>query len=149
MDFLSFKTSFPKKDSLIRSWIILDATNQMLGRFSSTVASIMIGKHKPFFSPHLMCGDRVIVINSNHIKISGKKWNNKIYIRHTGYPGGRKITTFKDLFYKDSRKIIFKSVKRMLPKNRLGRLLLKKSLHIYPDSYHKHEAQKPIIIKIK
>ncbi|WP_185869439.1 50S ribosomal protein L13 [Blattabacterium cuenoti] len=147
MDPLSFKTVFIKKDSIKKSWIIMDATDQILGRFSSKVAYLIRGKHKSFFTPHINCGDHVIVINSDNIKLTGKKWNNKIYIRHTGYPGGRKITSIKNLYKKDSRDIIYKAVKRMLPKNRLGRLIFK-NLHVYKKSNHKHKAQKPNFLKL-
>ncbi|WP_185857145.1 50S ribosomal protein L13 [Blattabacterium cuenoti] len=148
MDFLSFKTISAKKSSVIKlkSWIIIDATNQILGRLSTKIACIIMGKHKPFFSPHINCGDYVIVINSNKIKLTGKKWKDKKYIHHSGYPGGRKIIYIKDLLNKDSRNIIYKSVKGMLPKSRLGRLILK-NLYVYPKSEHKHKAQKPVLLK--
>ncbi|WP_185876658.1 50S ribosomal protein L13 [Blattabacterium cuenoti] len=142
MDFLSLKTTSIKKKLIIRSWIIMDATNQILGRFSSKIAYLIQGKHKPFFSPNVNCGDHVIVINSNNIKLTGKKWINKKYIHYTGYPGGKKITTAKNLFDKDSSILIYKSVRGMLPKNRLRRLIMK-NLHIYHKSTHNHHSQKP------
>ncbi|WP_341653450.1 50S ribosomal protein L13 [Blattabacterium cuenoti] len=148
MNFLSFKTISAKKSSFIKSWIIIDAKNQILGRLSTKIACIIMGKHKPFFSPNINCGDHVIVINSNKIKLTGKKWKNKKYIHYTGYPGGQKIISIQDLLNKDSRSIIYKSVKGMLPKNRLGRLIFK-NLHVYPKSEHKHIAQKPILLKLK
>ncbi|QIK16612.1 50S ribosomal protein L13 [Blattabacterium sp. DPU] len=147
MDFLSFKTISAKKNNVIQSWIIIDATSQILGRLSTTVVHIIMGKHKPFFSPHVNCGDHVIVINSDKIKLTGKKWNDKKYIYYTGYPGGKKTISIQNLFNRDSRNIIYKSVKGMLPKNRLGRLILK-NLHVYPKSEHKHKAQKPILLKL-
>lgn len=122
----------------------MDATNQILGRFSSKIASIIIGKHKPFFSPHIDCGDHVIVINSNNIRLTGKKWNHKKYIHYTGYPGGQKETYVKNLLNKDSRILIYRAVNGMLPKNRLRRLILK-NLHVYKKSNHNHEAQKPVL----
>ncbi|WP_185861970.1 50S ribosomal protein L13 [Blattabacterium cuenoti] len=146
MDSLSFKTASAKKKSIEKSWIIMDATNQILGRFSSKIASIIIGKHKSFFSPHVDCGDHVIVINSNYIKLTGKKWDKKKYIYHTGYPGGKKTIIVKHLFNKDSRNLIYRAVKGMLPKNRLGRLIFK-NLHVYKKSEHNHQAQKPILFK--
>ncbi|WP_185849049.1 50S ribosomal protein L13 [Blattabacterium cuenoti] len=148
MDYLSFKTISAKKNSVVKYWIIIDATNQILGRLSTKIACIIMGKHKPFFSPHINCGDHVIVINSNKIRLSGKKWNDKKYIYYTGYPSGKKIIPIKNLFNKNSRNIIYKSVRGMLPKNRLGRLIFK-NLHVYPESKHKHEAQKPILLKLK
>ncbi|AFJ90838.1 50S ribosomal protein L13 [Blattabacterium sp. (Blaberus giganteus)] len=148
MDHLSLKTNSAKKNSIVKYWIIIDAANQILGRLSTKISHIIMGKHKPFFSPHINCGDHVIVINSNQIKLSGKKWNNKKYIYYTGYPGGKKIISIKNLFDKDSRNIIYKSVKGMLPKNRLGRLIFK-NLHVYPKSEHQHKAQKPILLKLE
>ncbi|AWU42578.1 50S ribosomal protein L13 [Blattabacterium punctulatus] len=145
MDFLSFKT-INKNDS--KNWIIMDAKDQYLGRFSTKIALIIRGKHKTNFSPNLDCGDYVIVINSKKIKLTGKKWINKKYIRYTGYPGGKKIIFAKDLLIKNSTKIIYKAVKGMLPKNRLGNKIIK-NLHIYPSSEHKHQAQKPIQLYIK
>ncbi|WP_185868861.1 50S ribosomal protein L13 [Blattabacterium cuenoti] len=146
MDSLSLKTVSIKKNLIVKSWLIMDATDQILGRFSSKIALILRGKHKPFFSPHIDCGDHVIVINSNNIRLTGKKWNNKEYIHYTGYPGGQKTTSVKNLFDKDSRILIHKAVKGMLPKNRLRHLILKK-LHVYHKSQHKHESQKPILLK--
>ncbi|AGW85997.1 50S ribosomal protein L13 [Blattabacterium sp. (Nauphoeta cinerea)] len=148
MDLLSLKTASIKENAVIKSWIIIDAKNQILGRLSTKIVHIIMGKHKPFFSTHVNCGDHVIVINSNKIKLTGKKWNNKKYIYHTGYPGGRKTISIQNLFDKDSRNIIYKSVKGMLPKNRLGRLIFK-NLHVYPKSEHKHKAQKPILLKFE
>ncbi|WP_185882774.1 50S ribosomal protein L13 [Blattabacterium cuenoti] len=148
MDPFSFKTIFPKKNSVIKSWILLDAKDQILGRLSSSIAFIIMGKHKPIFSHHVICGDHVIVINSNNIKVNGKKKYNKKYIRYTGYPGGKKEIYFKDLLKKNSAMIIYKSVKGMLPKNRLSRLILKNNLHIYPRSHHEHKAQNPTLLKL-
>ncbi|WP_185857786.1 50S ribosomal protein L13 [Blattabacterium cuenoti] len=148
MDFLSLKTISAKKNTVVKSWIIIDATNQILGRLSTKISCIIMGKHKPFFSPHINCGDHVIVINSNKIKLTGKKWNNKKYIYHTGYPGGQKIISIQNLLNKDSRKIIYKSVKGMLPKNRLGRLIIR-NLHVYKKSEHQHQAQKPVLLKLQ
>ncbi|WP_185864301.1 50S ribosomal protein L13 [Blattabacterium cuenoti] len=146
MNTLSFKTLSFNKKSIIRSWFIMDAKNQVLGRFSSNIANVIMGKYKIFYSPHIDCGDYVIVINSNNILVTGNKWNNKKYIRYTGYPGGKKIILFKDLLNKDSRILIYKSVRGMLPKSRLGRLMLKK-LYVYPEENHKHQSQKPILLK--
>ncbi|WP_185858357.1 50S ribosomal protein L13 [Blattabacterium cuenoti] len=143
MDSLSLKTISYNKNYIIKSWIIMDATDQILGRFSSKIAFIMLGKHKPFFSYHVDCGDYVIVINSDNIRLTGKKWNKKKYIHYTGYPGGQKEIPIKRLFNKDSRDIIYKAVKGMLPKNRLGRLIFK-NLYVYKKNEHKHQAQKPI-----
>ncbi|WP_185866410.1 50S ribosomal protein L13 [Blattabacterium cuenoti] len=147
MDSLSFKTIYGIKSSVKEKiWVIMDASHQCLGRFSSKVASRIRGKHKPSFSPNVDCGDHVIVINSEKIKLTGKKWNYKKYIRYTGYPGGQKISSVKEVFNKDSRLLIYKAVKGMLPKNRLRHQMIQ-NLHIYQGSKHKHQAQKPILIK--
>lgn len=146
MNTLSFKTVSPNEKYVIRSWFIMDAKDQILGRFSTEIANVIMGKNKIFYSPHIDCGDYVIVINSNNIRVTGKKWNNKKYVRYTGYPGGKKINIFKDLLNKDSRILIYKSVKGMLPKNRLGRLMFKK-LYVYHEENHNHKAQKPIFLK--
>ncbi len=146
MDPLSFKTIFYDKKLVKKNWILMDATDKILGRFSTKIAFIIMGKNKPYFSPNIDCGDNVVVINSNKIKLTGKKWNNKKYIRYTGYPSGKKFINAKELLIKDSRMLIYKSVKRMLPKNRLGNLIFK-NLHVYFDSYHKHKAQNPKLIK--
>ncbi|WP_185859718.1 50S ribosomal protein L13 [Blattabacterium cuenoti] len=149
MDSLSFKTIFGKKSSIEeKMWVIMDASDQCLGRFSSKVALRIRGKHKPGFSPHMDCGDHVIVINSKKIKLTGKKWDHKKYVRYTGYPGGKKISSVKEVFNKNSRLLIYKAVKGMLPKNRLGHQIIK-NLHIYQGSEHKHQAQKPILITNK
>ncbi|WP_185873145.1 50S ribosomal protein L13 [Blattabacterium cuenoti] len=148
MDSLSFKTISVKKKFIKKSWVLIDASDQILGRLSSKIACIIMGKHKSYFSPHIDCGDYVIVINSNKIKFSGNKWNNKEYVSYTGYPGGKKIIFAKDLFNKDSRILIYKSVKRMLPKNRLSRKIFKKNLYVYHNEKHNHNAQNPTKINL-
>ncbi|AER40689.1 MAG: 50S ribosomal protein L13 [Flavobacteriales bacterium] len=142
MDSLSFKTInkiCPKK------WILMDASNQCLGRFSTKVALRIRGKHKSNFSPHIDCGDHVVVIHSEKIKLTGKKWISKKYVRYTGFPGGKKITSVRALFHKNPKQLIYKAVKGMLPKNRL-RYKIIKNLHIYTGKEHKHKAQKPILL---
>ncbi|WP_185850825.1 50S ribosomal protein L13 [Blattabacterium cuenoti] len=146
MDPLSFKTDSGKNFFHKKKWIIMDANHQKLGRFSSEIAFRIKGKDKPFFSPNFDCGDYIIVINSDQIQLTGKKWLKKKYIRYTGYPGGKRITTVKDLFKKDSRILIYKAVKGMLPKNRLGKKMIKK-LRIYKGKDHKHNAQNPVLLK--
>ncbi|WP_185877212.1 50S ribosomal protein L13 [Blattabacterium cuenoti] len=147
MDPISFKTTSFNKKLIKKSWIIMDATNQVLGRFSSRIAHFIMGKHKSCYSPYINCGDCVIVINSNNIRLTGNKWINKKYIRYTGYPGGKKETNIKNILEKDSRIIIFYSVKRMLPKNKLRKSILRKNLYVYHDNNHKHDAQKPVLIE--
>jgi len=121
---------------------LIDAEGQTLGRLASRVAILLRGKHKPNFTPHVDCGDNVIVINSEKIKLSGNKWNDKSYIRHTGYPGGQRSLTATELFSKDPARLVEKSVKGMLPKNKLGAALFR-NLNVVVGAAHTHEAQKP------
>ena len=148
VDSNSFKTKYVNKDSIQKGWYVANADGKILGRFSSEIAKILRGKNKPSFSPHIDCGDYVIVINSDNIKMTGNKWKDKKYVRHTGYPGGQRTTTpqqIKD--NKSSKFIIEKAVKGMLPKNRLGRQLFR-NLFVYEDANHPHEGQKPKEINI-
>ena len=142
MDTLSYKTISANKNTIQKEWFVVDATNQSLGRLSSKVAKILRGKHKPYFTPHVDCGDNIIVINAEKIKLTGKKWTDREYFSHTGYPGGQVIETPEMIFSKNPSKLIEKSVKGMLPKNRLGRAIFK-NLFVYTGSDHPHEAQKP------
>ena len=136
------------KETIQKSWFVADADGKTLGRFSSEIAKILRGKNKASFTPHIDCGDYVIVINSDGIKLTGKKWRNKKYVSYSGYPGGQKITTPLEIKDKKSSKfIVEKAVKGMLPKNRLGRQLFR-NLFVYEDSKHPHEGQKPKEIKI-
>lgn len=144
MDAISFKTLFFKESEIKKNWIIIDATNKNLGRLSSTVARLMLGKHKRHFSHHINCGDCVIIINSEKINLTGKKWSNKKYINYTGYPGGKRIISIKDKFIQNPNYIIEKSIKGMLPKNRLGRKILKKKLHVLVGSKHNYNIPNPI-----
>jgi len=142
VDTLSYKTVSANKATVNKEWIIVDATNETLGRFSSRVAQIIRGKHKPDFTPHVDCGDNVIVINAEKIKLTGKKWDNKVYIRYTGYPGGQRSITARELMAKKPISMIEKAVRGMLPKNRLGDSIYK-NLHVYVGNEHPHEAQQP------
>ena len=142
MNTLSYKTVSANKATVNKEWILVDATNETLGRFSSRVAQIIRGKHKPDFTPHVDCGDNVIVINADKIKLTGKKWDNKVYIRYTGYPGGQRSVTARELLEKKPIAIIEKAVRGMLPKNRLGDSLYK-NLHVYVGNEHPHAAQQP------
>jgi large subunit ribosomal protein L13 len=142
VDTLSYKTVSANKATVNKEWIVVDATNETLGRFSSKVAQIIRGKHKPSFTPHVDCGDNVIVINADKVKLTGKKWDNKVYIRYTGYPGGQRSITAKELMVKKPISMIEKAVRGMLPKNRLGDSIYK-NLHVYPGNEHPHEAQQP------
>ena len=142
MDTSSFKTISANKKTVEKNWVLVDADGQTLGRLASKVAILLRGKHKPNFTPHVDCGDNVIVINSKKINLSGNKWEQKKYIRHTGYPGGQRSLSALEQFAKNPNSIIEKSVKGMLPKNKLGANLFR-NLHVFSDSVHKFEAQKP------
>ena len=123
MNTLSYKTISANKATVNKEWVVVDAQDVVLGRLSSEVAKLIRGKHKPNFTPHVDCGDNVIVINSDKIKLTGNKWDEKEYVRHSGYPGGQKKMTPRQLMAKSSTRIVEKAVKGMLPKNRLGRAL--------------------------
>ena len=142
------KSQYLNKETIHKNWFVVDADGKTLGRFSSEVAKILRGKNKPSFTPHIDCGDYVIVINSDGIKLTGNKWRDKKYVSYSGYPGGQKITSPLEIKDKKSSKfIVEKAVKGMLPKNRLGRQLFR-NLFVYEDSKHPHEGQKPKEIKI-
>ena len=125
MDILSYKTKSVNKASRDKAWVLIDADGQTLGRLASRVAILLRGKHKPNFTPHVDCGDNVVVINAEKIKLSGNKWDEKTYIRYTGYPGGQRSLTATELFAKDPARLVEKSVKGMLPKNKLGAALFR------------------------
>jgi ribosomal protein L13 len=144
---LSYKTVSANKATANKEWVVVDAAGQPLGRMASKVAKILRGKHKTNFTPHVDCGDNVIVLNAGQVALSGNKWADKEYIWHTGYPGGQKSLTAEELQKKDSLRLIEHAVRGMLPKNRLGRAILK-NLHIYEGSEHKHEAQQPKVINL-
>jgi len=136
------KTFIAKDKGVERKWYVVDATNKILGRLASQIAIKLRGKDKPVFTPHVDTGDFVIVVNAEKVRLTGKKWENKYYYRHSGYMGGLKQMTAKELLEKKPEELIRHAVKGMLPKNRLGRRLLKK-LKIYAGPNHPHEAQKP------
>ena len=146
MDSLSYKTQFVNKANADKNWVLVDAKDKVLGRVCSDVAKILRGKNKTSFSPNSDCGDNVIVINSDHIKLTGKKWTDKKYVRHTGYTGGQKISNPLIEKAKSSTRLIEYAVKGMLPKNKLGRAIFK-NLHVFEGTEHTHEAQKPVEIK--
>ncbi len=142
MEQISYKTVSANKSTVKKEWIIVDAKDEVLGRVSSRIAMILRGKHKPSFTPHVDCGDNVVVINADKVRLTGNKWADKVYIRHTGYPGGQRFTTAEELLKKKPISVIEKAVKGMLPKNRLGAELFR-NLFVYEGSEHKHEAQQP------
>jgi large subunit ribosomal protein L13 len=147
LDTLSYKTSYPNNATVEKNWKVVDASGQILGRVASEVAKMVRGKHKPSFAPHVDCGDHVIVINCDKIRLTGNKWNEKQYVRHTGYPGGQRIATPLEVKAKSSTLLVESAVRGMLPKNRLGRQVFK-NLHVYEGTEHPHEAQKPQEVKI-
>jgi large subunit ribosomal protein L13 len=135
-------TYMAKPNEVERKWYVVDAAGQTLGRLASEVASILRGKMKPTYTPHVDTGDYVIVVNADQIQLTGKKWQKKKYYRHSGYPGGLKETTAQELMVKKPEKLIELAVKGMLPRNSLGRAQLKK-LKVYAGSEHPHQAQQP------
>lgn len=148
MDTLSYKTISANKATVNKEWLLVDADGETLGRLASQVAVLLRGKHKPSFTPHVDCGDNVVVINAEKISLSGNKWDDKSYIRYTGYPGGQRTTTVKELLEKNPAAIVEKAVKGMLPKNRLGAELFR-NLKVYAGTEHGQEAQKPTVVNLK
>lgn len=142
MDTLSYKTVSANKATVQKEWILVDAKDEVLGRLASKVANILRGKYKPSYTPHVDCGDNVVIINASQVKLTGNKLTDKQYVRHTGYPGGQRITTPEELLAKKPIDVIEKAVKGMLPKNRLGSQLFR-NLYVYEGSEHAQEAQKP------
>jgi len=140
VDTLSYKTVSANKDTVQKDWIIVDAKDQVLGRLTSRVAIILRGKHKPSFTPHVDCGDNVIVINADKVVLTGNKLSEKTYIRHSGYPGGQKSETAENLLKRKPIAVIERAVKGMLPKSRLGSELFR-NLFVYVGEKHPHEAQ--------
>jgi len=136
-----------KKKDIKQKWYIVDADGKILGRLATRIAIVLRGKHKPEFTPHVDCGDGVIVINASKIRVTGKKLTDKQYITFSGYPGGQKITTMEEMMKRDPTKVIRLAVKRMISDTPLGRDMLKK-LKIYPGSEHEHKAQNPQELKV-
>lgn len=147
MDVVSFKTISANNQTVQKEWFVVDAENKVLGRVCSEVAKILRGKHKPSYTPHVDCGDHVIVINADKVQLTGRKWSQKQYIRYTGYPGGQRFATAKQLQQRFPERIVENAVRGMLPKNRLGSQLFK-NLHVYADATHPHEAQQPKEIEL-
>jgi large subunit ribosomal protein L13 len=147
LDTNSFKTVSLNSATVEKNWVIVDADSQILGRMASEVAKMIRGKHKPAYTPHVDCGDNVIVINADKIRLTGSKWTDKQYVRHTGYPGGQRIETPNSIKAKSSTILIEKAVKGMLPINRLGRQIFK-NLYVYEGTDHPHAAQKPKEVKL-
>lgn len=142
MNTLSFRTVSANKKTVSKKWVVVDADAEILGRLSSKIAMIIRGKHKPDYTPHVDCGDHVIVVNAEKVRLTGNKWNDKQYVSYTGYPGGQRFTTPKKLMDKHPRRMLEKAVRGMLPKNRLGDALIR-NLYVYAGPEHPHAAQNP------
>ncbi|MDE7024678.1 MAG: 50S ribosomal protein L13 [Paramuribaculum sp.] len=155
MDTLSYKTISPNAQSVEREWVVIDATDQVLGRLCAKVAKILRGKHKPSYSPNVECGDNVIIINADKVVLTGKKMTDREYLSYTGYPGGQRVATPEVLMKKSFNKhikpgyhpLFIKVMKGMLPKNRIGRQLIG-NMHVYNGANHPHAAQNPKVIDI-
>jgi large subunit ribosomal protein L13 len=147
VDTLSYKTVSVNKANADKKWFIVDAEGQTLGRLASRVAIVLRGKHKVNFTPHADCGDFVVIINAEKVNLTGAKWSDKTYIRHTGYPGGQRFTTAEELLAKHPERLVEKAVKGMLPKNKLGRAIYK-NMKVYIGSEHDQEAQKPAVLDL-
>ena len=147
MNTLSYKTVSANKSTVDKEWVLINAEGAILGRLASLVANQLRGKHKTYFTPHVDCGDNVIVINAEKVVLTGEKWTGKQYVRHTGYPGGQRFTTAEELLKKNPIKLVENAVRGMLPKNRLGRALFK-NMYVYAGESHPHEAQKPRKIEL-
>lgn len=148
MNTLSYKTVSANKATVEKEWVLVDAEGQTLGRLASVVALMLRGKHKTSFTPHVDCGDNVIVINAEKVVLTGDKMANKEYIRHTGYPGGQRIVKAEEMMKKHPVRLIEYAVKGMLPKSRLGSAIYR-NLYVYAGSEHKQEAQQPKLIDLK
>ena len=136
------KTVSAKKETVQKEWFVVDAKDEILGRLASKVAIVLRGKHKPSFTPHVDCGDHVIIINADKVKLTGNKMTDKQYVRHTGYPGGQRTQTPEDLMSKKPGAVVEKAIKGMLPKSRLGSEMFR-NLHVVAGEAHGHDAQQP------
>ncbi|MDX1665886.1 MAG: 50S ribosomal protein L13 [Saprospiraceae bacterium] len=142
MDTLSYKTKSAKKEEVERKWYVIDAEGEVVGRLCSRIAHVLRGKHKPSYTPHVDTGDYVVVVNAEKIRFTGQKLDQKEYLSHTGYPGGQRSMTAKEMLEKKPENIVENAVRGMLPKNRLGRAMFKK-LYVYTGPEHPHQAQQP------
>ncbi len=155
MDTLSYKTLTPNAENVEREWVVVDATDQVLGRLCAKVAKLLRGKYKPSYSPFVECGDHVIIINADKVRLTGKKWTDRVYLNFTGYPGGQRELSPERLLQKSFNKhlkagynpLYIRVMKGMLPKNRLGRRIIE-NMHVYNGAEHPHQAQNPKVIDI-
>ena len=148
MDTLSYKTQSAKKETVSRNWLVVDAEGQPLGRLASKLATILRGKHKPSYTPHVDCGDYIIVLNAEKVKLTGSKLTQKVHYTHSGYPGGQKQRTPQQILDKFPTRLVEMAVKGMLPKTKLGNAMIKK-LFVYEGGEHPHQAQKPSTLELK
>jgi large subunit ribosomal protein L13 len=146
MNTLSYKTVSANSKTVTKEWVVIDANTEILGRLSSKIAFILRGKHKANFTPHVDCGDNVIVINADKVRFTGNKFTQKEYVSYTGYPGGQRFISPKDLMAKHPTRVVEKAVRGMLPKNKLGNAIFK-NLYVYAGGEHPHAAQNPKTIK--
>lgn len=147
MNTVSYKTVSVNKENADKQWLLIDGEDQVLGRLASEAAKLLRGKHKVCFTPHSDCGDYVIILNADKIRLTGNKEDTKQYIRHSGYPGGQKIRTFREQMKRKPETVVENAIRGMLPKNRLGREMFR-NLHVYAGNEHKHEAQKPKVVNL-
>jgi len=145
---ISYKTISANAATVQKQWIVIDAENEIIGRLSTEVAKILRGKHKASFTPHVDCGDNVIIVNAEKVRFTGNKMAEKMYVHHTGYPGGQRHQTAAAVMKKDPTRLITHAVRGMLPKNRLGRAVMK-NLYVYVGSSHPHEGQTPKLVELK
>ena len=142
------KTYMANAQTVERQWFVVDAAGKRLGRLATEVASVLRGKHKPTFTPHVDCGDYVVVINASQIELTGNKWNDKLYHTHSNFPGGLKTKTAKVLMQEKPIRMVELAIKGMLPKGKLGNAMYKK-LFVYAGNEHKHQAQQPVVMELK
>ena len=147
MDTQSYKTVSINAATVKKEWVVIDATDLVLGRLASRLALVLRGKNKPGFTPHVDCGDNVIVINAEKVALTGKKMTDRVYKRYTGYPGGQRFTTPAEILQKRPAELVRRAVRGMLPKNRLGDKIIK-NLYVYAGPEHPHQAQQPKTIKL-
>jgi len=142
MDTLSYKTISANQETVTKEWVLIDAENEVLGRLASKAAMLLRGKLKPSYTPHVDCGDNVVVVNADKVRLTGNKWADKEYITHSGYPGGQKVLTATQIKMKKPTSLVEEAIRGMLPKNKLGSQLFR-NLYVYAGPEHNQEAQKP------
>ena len=147
MDYQSYKTVSANAQTVKKEWVVIDATDQVLGRLATRIALILRGKNKTNYTPHVDCGDNVIILNATKVRLTGKKMTDKVYVRYTGYPGGQRFATPKELLQRKPLSVVEEAIRGMLPKNRLGAELFR-NLHVYEGAEHPHQAQQPKVINL-